>query len=482
VSVKQKVFRLWLGVSLGFSAYASQPAAAQFMSKSREQSIGAEEHPKIIKQYGGVYDEPGVAGYVATIGGRIVANSEIPGQPFHFTVLDSPIVNAFALPGGYVYVTRGLIALANSEAELASVLAHEVGHVAARHSAQRYNRGMGMALGGAVLGAVLGNQIVSDLVQQGGQLYLLSYSRKQEYEADQLGVRYLVRAGYDPYAEADFLRSLEAHDALEQALNREKNKRPSEFLTTHPITAKRVVEAIETARKSGVPVESRPRLRDEFLNSIEGMVYGGSSEHGYVRDRSFVHPKLGFTFTVPPGFNITDTPSAIIATGPDEMKIKFDMARLKQPTSMASYLTSIWANDVSLRNPEGMTINGMQAATAETVLNTEAGRAIVRLVAIGFTPDTAARIMIVMPNQPGADMRTELQRFTYSFRSLSPQEATKARPQRIRVIPVRSGDSMAGMAERMPFADYREPRFRILNGFGPGDVLSPGARVKIVAE
>lgn len=482
MNAKQSFFRLLLSVSIGFSAYASQTASAQFMSKSKEQSIGAEEHPKIIKQYGGVYDEPGVAGYVASIGGRIVANSEIPGQRFHFTVLDSPIVNAFALPGGYVYVTRGLIALANSEAELASVLAHEVGHVAARHSAQRYNRGMGMALGGAVLGAVLGNQIVSDLVQQGGQLYLLSYSRKQEYEADQLGVRYLVRAGYDPYAEADFLRSLEAHDALEQALNREKNKRPSEFLTTHPITAKRVVEAIETARKSGVPVESRPRLRDEFLNSIEGMVYGGSSEHGYVRDRSFVHPKLGFTFTVPPGFNITDTPSAIIATGPDEMKIKFDMARLKQPTSMASYLTSIWANDVSLRNPEGMTINGMQAATAETVLNTEAGRAIVRLVAIGFTPDTAARIMIVMPNQPGADMRTELQRFTYSFRSLSPQEATKARPQRIRVIPVRSGDSMAGMAERMPFADYREPRFRILNGFGPGDVLSPGARVKIVAE
>ncbi|MFZ5929615.1 MAG: M48 family metalloprotease [Pseudomonadota bacterium] len=482
MNAKQRFFRLLLSASIGFSAYASQPATAQFMSKSKEQSIGAEEHPKIIKQYGGVYDEPGVAGYVASIGGRIVANSEIPGQRFHFTVLDSPIVNAFALPGGYVYVTRGLIALANSEAELASVLAHEVGHVAARHSAQRYNRGMGMALGGAVLGAVLGNQIVNDLVQQGGQLYLLSYSRKQEYEADQLGVRYLVRAGYDPYAEADFLRSLEAQDALEQAMNRDKNKRPSEFLTTHPITAKRVVEAIDSARQSGVPVESRPRLRDEFLNSIEGMVYGGSPEHGYVRDRNFTHPKLGFTFTVPPGFKITDTPDAIIAAGPDEMKIKFDIAPLKQQTSMANYLTSIWANDVSLRNPEGMTINGMQAATAETVLNTGAGRAVVRLVAIGFTPDRVARIMIVTPNQPGAEMRTELQRFTYSFRSLSPEEAAKTRPLRIISIPVRPGDSVASIAARMPFSDYREPRFRVLNGFDQNMVLAPGMRVKVVAE
>ncbi len=150
-----KLARLLLCAAISLLAYSTPPAQAQFMSKSKEQQIGAEEHPKIIKQYGGVYDEPGVAGYVASIGGRIVANSEIPGQRFHFTVLDSPIVNAFALPGGYVYVTRGLIALANNEAELAGVLAHEVGHVAARHSAQRYNRGVGMAIGGVLLDVLL---------------------------------------------------------------------------------------------------------------------------------------------------------------------------------------------------------------------------------------------------------------------------------------------------------------------------------------
>ncbi len=482
MSQKQNLFRLLISASIGVFAYGVTPSSAQFITKSQEMAIGAEEHPKIITQYGGVYDEPQVSGYVASIGGRIVANSEIPGLRFHFTVLDSPIVNAFALPGGYVYVTRGLIALANSEAELASVLAHEVGHVAARHTAQRYNRSVGMSLGGAVLGALIGNQIVNDLVQQGSQLYLLSYSRKQEYEADQLGVRYLVRAGYDPYAEADFLRSMEAQDMLEQALNRDKNNRPSEFLTTHPITAKRVVEAIDAARNSGVPVETRPRLRDEFLNNIEGMIYGGSAEHGFVRDRSFVHPKLRFAFTVPPGFRITDAPEAVMAEGPEETKIKFDMVPLKRTMSMPVYLTSVWANDVNLRNPEGLVINGMQAATAETLITTQSGRALVRLIAIDFAPGTVARIMIVSPNQPGSEMRAELQRFTYSFRALSPQEASNAQPQRIKVVQLRPGDNIASMAQRMPFADYREPRLRVLNGLRANDELAPGARLKVVAE
>lgn len=481
MKLKQNFFRLLTGLALCVAA-GFAPAAAQFMSKSKEQQIGAEEHPKIIAQYGGVYDDPRVAGYVAAIGGRIVANSEIPNQSFHFTVLDSPIVNAFALPGGYVYVTRGLIALANSEAELASVLGHEVGHVAARHSAQRYNRGVGMALGGALLGVLTGNQVISDLAQQGGQLYLLGYSRKQEYEADQLGVRYMVRAGYDPYAEADFLRALESHDALEAVMSGNKNPRPSEFLTTHPITAKRVTEAIESARKSGVPVESRPRLRDEFLNNIDGMVHGGSPQSGFVRGRQFLHPELRFTFTVPPGFKINNGPTAIIAAGPDDVKLKFDMAKLRQPVSMAAYLTSIWANDVSLRNPESLIINGMQAATAETVITGEAGRALVRLIAIGFLPDTVARLMILTPDRPGAAMQEELRRFTYSFRSLTPDEAGRLSPLRIRVIPVQAGDTMAGIAGHMPFEDYREPRFRVLNGFGLNDTLRPGQRVKIVAQ
>ncbi|MDO9461425.1 MAG: M48 family metalloprotease [Alphaproteobacteria bacterium] len=478
----QKLFRLLMGAAIGISAGGVAPSSAQFITKSQESAIGAEEHPKIIKQYGGVYDEAQVSGYVAAVGGRIVANSEIPGVPFHFTVLDSPIVNAFALPGGYVYVTRGLIALANSEAELASVLAHEVGHVAARHTAQRYNRSVGMSLGGAILGALIGNQIVNNLVQQGGQLYLLSYSRDQEYEADQLGVRYLVRAGYDPYAEADFLQSMEAHDALESALNRDKNNSPGEFLSSHPRTAKRVVEAIDSARQSGVPVRTRPRLRDEFLNSIDGMVYGDSSEHGFVRDRNFIHPKMRFAFTVPPGFKITNAPDAVVAQGPDEIKIKFDMAPLKSAMSMPVYLTSVWANDVRLRNPEGLVINGMQAATAETTIATRSGNASIRLIAIGFAPDTVARIMILTPNQPGAQMRAELQRFTYSFRALSPQEASKIRPLHIKPIPVKSGDSIAGMAQRMPFSDYREPRFRVLNGLREKDNLSPGMRVKIITE
>jgi len=211
-------------------------------------------------------------------------------------------------------------------------------------------------------------------------------------------------------------------------------------------------------------------------------VHGGSPQSGFVRGRQFLHPELRFTFTVPPGFKINNGPTAIIAAGPEGVKLKFDMAKLRQPVSMAAYLTSIWANDVSLRNPESLIINGMQAATAETVITGEAGRALVRLIAIGFSPDTVARLMILTPDRPGAAMQEELRRFTYSFRSLTPDEAGRLSPLRIRVIPVQAGDTMAGIAGHMPFEDYREPRFRVLNGFGLNDTLRPGQRVKIVAQ
>lgn len=191
----------------------TNPATGQqeltpFMSPAEESRIGAEEHPKMVARFGGVYDDIEIGAYVAEIGGRLVKNSELPNQEFRFTVLNSPDVNAFALPGGYVYVTRGLLALANSEAEFAGVLAHEIGHVTARHAAQRYNRAIATSLGTAILGAIVQSSGVDQLAQLGGELYLKGFSREQEFQADTLGVRYMSRAGYNPEAQASFLRSL----------------------------------------------------------------------------------------------------------------------------------------------------------------------------------------------------------------------------------------------------------------------------------
>lgn len=474
---------LVLSISLLFFPLTLAPAAGQIITRGQEQSIGAQEHPKIIQQFGGAYDEAKVSGYAATIGGRIVANSEQPKAQYRFTVLDSPTVNAFALPGGYVYVTRGLVALANSEAELASVLAHEVGHVTARHSARRNNQSMGLALGSAVLGALIGNPMVSNVINQGSQLYLLGYSRDQEYEADRLGIRYMVNAGYDPYAGADFLRNMERQDALESQLAPAGGQgRPVEFLSTHPQTAKRVEEAIAAARTTGVQIAAKPRRRDEFLAAIDGMVFGDSPEHGFVRERMFTHPQMRFTFTVPPGFRLVNQPDAVIAQGPEGMAIKFDMAPLQQPMAMPSYLTQ-WAKGASLRSPESLVINGMQAATAVTTVSGQNGvQANMRLVAIAFQPNTVARFMILMPKKPSAQMTQELQRFTYSFRGLSASEAASFRPQRIKIVRTKPGETIASLAERMPFPDHREARFRTLNGLAPETVLAPGTAVKMVVE
>ena len=467
--------------AFAFPAKAGQQYA-QFISRERESAIGAEEHPKILRQYGGVYDDARVTGYVATVGGRIAANSDTPGAGFRFTVLDSPIVNAFALPGGYVYVTRGLIALANSEAELASVLAHEIGHVTARHSARQYNRAIGMSIGGAVLGALIGNQVVSDLINRGGELYLMNYSRNQEYEADQLGLRFLSRSGYDPYASADFLRNLEAQDALEAALNPDKNTRPVEFLSTHPQTEKRVREAIESARATGFQVQARPRLAEEFFSNIDGMAFGDSAEQGFARGRDFLHPKEGFAFTVPPGFRITNTPDAVIAEGPEQTKIKFDTVRPRQNLPVGAYLTQVWAKDIHLRNPENLNVNGMPGATGEAEIQTRQGWAALRLIAVGLTPERVARIMILSPSRPGAALAQELRRFTYSLRQLSPQDASALQPHRIKIIRVKPGDSIAGFAAQMPFPNYRDARLRVLNGLPENAALSPGAPLKLVVE
>ena len=452
------------------------------MSPEREKQVGAEEHPKVLQEFGGVYDEPKIGAYVASIGGRLSANSELPDLNFRFTVLDSEIVNAFALPGGYIYVTRGLVALANSEAELASVLAHEIGHVTGRHTAQRYNQAVGLSLGGAILGAAIGNQIASDLISQGTQLYLLGYSRGQEYEADQLGIRYLVRTGYDPYAEADFLQSLENYAALEAHLSGQKNGQNSEFFSTHPQTAKRAREAVDAARASGISIESRPRLRDRFLEQIDGMVFGGSPEHGFIRGQTFAHPKLRFQFTVPQGLRLINKPDAVYAKGQSDTQVKFDMAKLSPSTPVLRYLTDEWGQSLRLTDAATITVNGMEAATGAANVRLPSGNGEIRLVAIRYSKDRVARFIIAIPNSVSAQMREGLQRMTYSFKTLNDAEAAALRPYRIRIHTVRSGDTLDSLAARLPYADFKRERLRTLNGLATNQKLTPGMKLKIISE
>ena len=448
------------------------------MSAKEEAAAGAAAHPKIVAAFGGVYDNQKTGMYVAQMVHRLAGAS---GRPvtYQLTVLDSPVVNAFALPGGYVYVTRGLLALAGDEAELASVLGHEIGHVDARHSAQRQTAAMGASVLGAVLGAVVGSQAVNQVVGVGGQGLLAGYSRDQEFEADALGVRALARAGYDPYAGASFLEKMGAEEDLKAHMaGGQRDADKPDWLASHPATPARVAAAKSHAAETGAQPATLPRNRDEYLSAIDGMIYGDSPAQGMVRGREFLHPQMRFAFTAPRGFTLVNGAQAVGVQGPGKSVAKFDGASKAAHTGIREYLTSGWAARVQLAQVSEFQINGMRAASAFARI----GDYQARLVAIEYSPTQVYRFLVgVLPAMQGAHAPL-LERMVMSFRRLSAAEASAIKPDRIRIVTVRPGQSAADLAARMSLPDFKEERFRVLNGLRPGDGLAPGMRVKIVSE
>jgi predicted Zn-dependent protease len=467
---------------------AAPPALGQrpftlFMTPEQEVEVGRQEHPKVLAEFGGVYDDAELGGYVAMIGGSLVANSEQPRYPFTFTVLNSPVVNAFALPGGYVYVTRGLMALANSEAELAGVLAHEIGHVTARHPAQRYSRSVIADLGVTLLGILTDNPQVNRIAEMGGGLYLMRFSREEEYESDLLGVGYLSRAGYNPWAQARFLESLDAENELAKKLAGEEGGGFLEldFFSTHPRTAERVARAIEAAAGSGA-LRDAPFRRDEYLAAIDGLLYGDDPKQGLVRGRVFAHPTLGFTFTVPPRFRIANQAEAVVAQGPRGAVIRFDGDDRVGARGMAHYLTRVWRPELELSAVDTLAINGMEAATGATRVSGPKGEIDLRLVAIRFSERQIYRFQFATPPDVTRALAEELKRTAFSFRPLERAEAARLKPLRIRMVRVEAGDSAPALARRMAFDDSPLARFEVLNGLAPGQPLAQGALMKIVVE
>lgn len=451
------------------------------LSKDQEIRMGRENHPQIVKEFNGEYGTPDLRTYVSSIGTLLAKTSERPDLKFTFTVLDSDIINAFAMPGGYVYVTRGLLALADNEAQLAGVLAHEIGHITALHHARRYGDSLLANIGVAVAGAALG-QAGAQVAQVGAVSLLQSYSRENEYEADQLGVRYLARAGFDPYAMAGFLTKLRADSRLAAIRRGESPDTVDQFnyLATHPAPAARVEQATAFARQTNVanPITAH----DLYLSKISGILYGDDPDQGLIRGREFLHPKLRFAFRVPPGFSLFNSPTAAVAYGPDKSRIVFDGAPKPVDGSMASYVRDVWGAKLGLRNVETITVNGLDAATGSASVRTSDGTFDARLVAYRVDAKTVYRFLFLTPPSRTAALSDELRRTTYSFRKLSSAEAAALRPQALRIVTVGPGDTVEKLAQRMPFADYRIERFEVLNGISRNDSLRVGQKLKLVVE
>ncbi|HSN34302.1 MAG TPA: M48 family metalloprotease, partial [Ideonella sp.] len=294
------------------------------LAEKAEIAEGAKQHRQVLADYGAVQDAK-LQAYVGDIGRRLAQHSHRPGLEWHFTVLDSDEVNAFALPGGYVYVTRGIMAYMESEADLAGVMGHEIGHVTARHGAQRETRAQVAGLGvlaATILGAAIGvGDLASELSQNVAAGYVAHYSREQESQADRLGAEYLARAGYDPHNMVDVIQVLKDQERFAADLARSEGRQPDEgagWLASHPSSDQRLADMRAVATQySGQPGHYGDDRRARYLAAVDGLVFGEGREQGVTRGRNFYHEPLGIALTAPPGWKIRNTPEAIVLAAGD---------------------------------------------------------------------------------------------------------------------------------------------------------------------
>ncbi|MFN3170259.1 MAG: M48 family metalloprotease [Hyphomicrobiales bacterium] len=437
-----------------------------------EEAIGAREHPRILDAFGGVYEDPELETRLVAMLRQVIAASDEPGRLYRLTLLNSASVNAFALPGGYLYVTRGLLALANDEAEVAAVVAHEIGHVTRRHAIAREQEVRTAALIDRVLTDVLSDPSAAQMAVLANGVSLAQFSQNQELEADELGVRTIGRAGYDPYAAARFLETMARFSALDALPS---NGGVPSFLSSHPSTPARIEAAVRLARQFGAPGIGETE-RDRYLDAIDGLVFGEPTDEGVVRGRRFLHPGLGIAFEAPQGFRLDNTPQAVLGAHEDGRALRFDGVELRRGQSLEEYLQSGWIDGLDASSIAINTTNGLRVATA----NAAAGGWVFK-VAVIVVEDRVYRF--IFANNARTDAFTQaVASVVASFRQMSADERNGIEPLRIQVVAARRGDSVASLARRMDSGGDAEALFRIINALGPGDRVRAGDKVKLVVE
>ena len=453
---------------------SNNPVTVESASRNdRFAQIARQQHPRILATYGGEYSDPKLERMVAKVVGSLTLDPDNPQQTYRITILNSPNVNAFALPGGYLYITRGLLALANDSAELAAVIAHEMGHVTANHGLQRQQREAEVGLAARVVSDLLEGDPDARAALIKGQLRLAQFSRNQELEADAIGIRSIGRAGYDPFAAARFLQSMAAFSDFRSVSG--ATDASLDFLATHPAAPQRIELALGHARAFGAPGVGT-RDRDWFLSGVDGLLFGDTPEEGYVRGQSFLHPGLGVSFTVPEGFVIDNTAAAVTAAGPGDVAIRFDGVAVAASLSLPDYLRSGWIAGLDAGSITTTTINGNEAARA-------------RATADGWQFDIAVvraggKVYRLLTAAPLASDRLDVvaQSVSSSFRTLSPADKAALKPLRIRVRTVKPGQTAATMAASMRGVDRKLELFRLINALPAGATLSAGDKVKIITD
>lgn len=477
--------------ALALSACATTSATAQRVRPGdpispAEAQVGAQNHQAFLDEFGGAMSGP-QSDYVVRVGQGIAVQSGLATRPdaFRVTMLNSSINNAFAVPGGYVYITRQLVGLMNNEAELAAVLGHEVGHVAARHSARRQSRAQRNSLlgaGAAILSSVLlgGNnplgQQISQAALQGSQLLTLKFSRTQELEADNLGVQYLTGAGYDPHAMASLLSSLAAQNSLDAQLQGQGNASMPAWASTHPDPASRVRNAL-TRAGSGTGITNR----ETFLQRVDGLMYGDDPAQGVIEGQQFVHPELRLSFAAPAGFYMVNSTRAVSING-DAGRAQFSTAAFDG--NLDTYVRAVFRalggeqQQLAPQTMQRSTVNGLSAMIGGARVNNGQQQVDVSVIAYDFGGGKAYHFAAITP----AGQATVFNPMFNSMRRVTAQEAAQVVPRALDVITATRSDTVQTLARRMAYTDGQEARFRVLNGLSGTATVVPGQQYKIVVR
>ena len=465
------------------SACATNPATGQrefsLMSEAQEIQLGREMDPQ-VKQEMGVYNDAELQRYVSDVGMRLARASERPNLPWSFTVVDEPAVNAFALPGGKIYVTRGILAFLRDETQLAGVLGHEIGHVTARHSAQQYTKATSAGIGLTLLSIFVPEaQSFQGLAETALSVMFLKHGRDDELQADRLGVQYTGRTGWDPAGVAGMLRTLARLDEASGSRRGVPN-----WLSTHPAPADRVaqVQRFIQENPSVVGTSGTDRREADLSRYVDGMVFGDSPSDGIVRGNQFMHPELRLALAFPQGWEIQNSASQVIAKAPDRENFMILQLVPNASGSIQQIAQGTMAS-AGFRQVQGQptNVNGLNAYVGVYQGNMEG---------LGNAATVAAHIVhggrvYLLAGLAPANQFTAVQNqflsSIRSFRELNQREASSIHPNRIDIYTVRAGESWSSIAQRSGGL-VKPATLAIMNNYEPNQPPRPGDRIRIVVE
>ncbi len=459
------------GVTARHTPTDQVPIADAPSDDPEEDAIGAREHPRIVASYGGIYSDRQAEIMIARIVGRLLAAADQPNQKFTVTILDTAEVNAFALPGGYVYVTRGILALASDTSEIAAVLAHEIAHVTLKHARARTNRAKTDQIVDKVISGVFGADTATDQASNRSKMSLAAFSQQQELAADKEGIMTSGKAGFDPHAAARFLGAMGRFAHFSQG----DADQEGDFLSSHPSTPDRVQKAIETARAFfGAPGLGETD-REGYMAGIEGLAFGDSPAQGAISGRRYINPTLKFTFEVPSNYTLQISKGAVVGVAGEGEAVRFDSAEVPASMGLEEYLKSGWIAGLQPQTVKRESANGYDMATGTAVTPQWNFRvAVVRHESRVYRFIFASRFDSAAFSKAANDTLK-------SFRATTAKDLAQVRQLVVRTVTAGSLDTADSLARKMSGLSRGRDLFYILNNLYPGDTLVAGQRYKIVA-